>query len=142
MEWTSTLSTVAQISLFIPPTRLNGFFGEELIEMVKMNAWYFTLSRAFQDGERFWRALCVRAGRLPQVSSSLNLPTVQNRLPVVWQHPPADCRSVPLRSRWRGIKYSAAFDVRAHICAALTPYVAEVNTTATPPTVCERTQSK
>lgn len=140
MERTSTLSTVAQISLFVPPTRLNGCFGEELIEMAKTNARYFTLSPAFQDGERSWRVLWVRACRLPQVA--VNLPTVQNRLPVVWQHPPSDCRSVALRSRWRGIKYSAAFDVRAHTCVALTPYVAEVNTTATPPTVCERTQSK
>lgn len=66
----------------------------------------------------------------------------KKRLRVVWQRSPADCLSVPLRSRWRGIKYSAAFDVSAHICVAFTPYVAEVNTAATPPTVCERTQSK
>lgn len=51
MERTSTLSTVAQISLFSPPPRLSGFFGAELIETVKLNVGCFSLSRAVQDGK-------------------------------------------------------------------------------------------
>lgn len=44
--------------------------------MVKTNACYFTLSRAFQDGERFWRLLWARARRLARFPA--NLPTSQS----------------------------------------------------------------
>lgn len=110
-EWSSsTLSTVAQTSLFSRPTRLSGSFGDELIETVKTNAGCFTLSRAFQGGKPLRSLLGTRLSFNTLLLLRYPADGANKRLRVVWRP--------SLRSRWRRIKYSAA--THAEVNAAAT----------------------